>query len=97
PLGMIVGGVLAGGLIYFNGRAREAAQRSEEVRGELERLGLYAPKVVDAKEKVATSIDDMTSKERLRQIRLLREGLDALRGGGFFVRSEMEKIIVEVR
>ncbi|SEB79688.1 tape measure protein [Rhodobacter sp. 24-YEA-8] len=97
PLGMILGGVLAGGLIYFGGRAREAERTSEDFRKELERLGLYAPKVVEANEAVAKSIDEMTSQEKLRQIRLLQEGLDALRGGGIFDNSELDKILAEAR
>ncbi|MCL4065105.1 hypothetical protein M3484_00750 [Pseudomonas sp. GX19020] len=54
------------------------------MRAEMERLGLYAPKLIEATEAAGQSLDDLVSEDRIEKIKKMREELDRLRGSAVF-------------
>ncbi|WP_287882761.1 tape measure protein [Paracoccus sp. (in: a-proteobacteria)] len=82
PLGMVIGGLLAGGVLLYSDRAREAEQRSKDLRDELQRLGLYAPDAAVALEEVADAADGIGTEDQLARIERFRKGLEDIKGTG---------------
>lgn len=82
PLGMLFAGLLAGGFVLYSERAREAEQRSNDLRTELEAMGLYAPDAADALSEVADAVDGIGTENQINRIRKLKDGLEALTGSG---------------
>lgn len=82
PLGLLFGGLLAGGVLLYSGRVREAEQRSKDLRQELQDLGFYAPGAAEAMDDVAAAVDGIGSEEQLGRIERLRQGLESLKGDG---------------
>ena len=82
PLGMIFGGLLAGGVLLYSDRVREAEQRSKDLRQELQDLGFYAPGAAEGMEDVAEAVDGIGTEEQLGRIERLRKGLESLKGDG---------------
>jgi tape measure domain-containing protein len=97
PLGLLIGGTAAAAMVLYADATERAEKRSADFRAELEAMGLYAPEVVEANAEVGRSIDDLTNEGRLRQLKVLKEGLDALRGGGAFSASNIDDILAEAR
>ncbi|REF69959.1 tape measure domain-containing protein [Paracoccus versutus] len=84
PLGMVIGGLLAGGVLLYSDRAREAEQRSRDLRDELQSLGLYAPDAAVALEEVADAADGIGTEDQLARIERFRKGLEDIKGTGGF-------------
>lgn len=82
PLGAIFGGLLAGGVILYASNSSEAARRSEDLRTELENMGLYAPEAADALDEIAEAADRIGTDAQIERIRKLRDGLESLKGSG---------------
>ncbi|WP_147203109.1 tape measure protein, partial [Paracoccus denitrificans] len=82
PLVMVIGGLLAGGVLLYSDRAREAEQRSKDLRDELQRLGLYAPDAAVALEEVADAADGIGTEDQLARIERFRKGLEDIKGTG---------------
>ncbi|RJL08410.1 tape measure protein [Paracoccus siganidrum] len=103
PLGMIFGGLLAGGVLLYSDRAREAEQRSKDLRQELQDMGFYAPGAAEALEDVAEAVDGIGTEEQIARIERLRQGLKSLKGdGGSFASwlmgdsSEIGKVVANL-
>ena len=84
PLGLLFGATVAGAMIYYSKSAQEAQDRTEGLRAEMERMGLYTPKLIEANNQAANSLDELTGEDRLKKIRQMREELDRLRGSAMF-------------
>ena len=86
PLGMVFGGLLAGGVLLYSERAREAAQRSKDMRDELRDLGLYtAPETADALYDVAAAADGIGTDDQIARIDRFKKGLEDIKRSGSFV------------
>lgn len=82
PVGALLAGVVAGGVLLYSDRAREAEQRSKDLRDELQAMGLYAPDAADGLAEVADAADSIGTDYQINRVRKLREGLEALTGSG---------------
>ncbi|WP_236953077.1 tape measure protein [Ketogulonicigenium vulgare] len=74
PLGILLGGVVAGGLVMYSDAALKAEGRTQRVSDELERLGLVAPPAASAIDAVGSALDGLDG--RLANLRDLREELE---------------------
>ncbi|AWI85171.1 hypothetical protein CEW88_15595 [Alloyangia pacifica] len=81
PLGILLGSTAATAMVLYADASRDAEDKTSRLKSEMEDLGLYAPQAAGAIDQVAQSIDDMSSEERLRRVKDIREELDRLRGG----------------
>lgn len=82
PLGAIVGGALVFAMTKYTLSTMEAKQNSDALRSEMEKLGLIAPRVADAVDGVAESLDKLTAAEKARKLKNIADELDRLRNGG---------------
>lgn len=82
PLGMLFGGLLAGGVMLYTDRAREAEHRSSDLRDALRDLGYQAPEVAEDIEAVADAVDGVGTEEQVARVKRLKDALDGLKGGG---------------
>lgn len=80
PLGMLFGGLLAGGVLLYTDRAREAEHRSNDLRNVLREMGHDIPGFTSQIEEAAEAIDQIGSDDQLDRIRRLKEGLQGLVG-----------------
>lgn len=102
PVGMLLSGVLAGGVLLYTERAREAEQRSKDLRKELQDLGLYAPQAAEALGDVADAADAIGTEDQLARIERFKRGLEDIKGsGGFWAalagdNSELGRLIQQV-
>lgn len=80
PLGMLFGGLLAGGVLLYTDRAREAAHRSNDLRNVLREMGHDIPGFTSQIEEAVEAIDQIGSDGQLDRIRRLKEGLQGLVG-----------------
>lgn len=92
PIGLVVGATAVAAIVAYSSSAQEASQRTDELQAEMQRLGLYAPKLVEANDAATASLDDLASDERLAKIRAMREELDRLRGTAFNHGDNFSKI-----
>lgn len=101
PIGMVLGATAAGAMVIYANASSDAAEKTENLRAELESLGLYTRPVAENLKEAAQAVDDLANEERIRKIAALRAGLDALRGRGGVMASlfgdsgELGKIIRE--
>lgn len=82
PLGMLFGGLLAGGVLLYTDRAREAEHRSNDLRDALRDLGYQAPEVAEDIEAVADAVDGVGTEEQVARVKRLKNALEGLKGGG---------------
>ena len=80
PLGMLFGGLLAGGVLLYTDRAREAEHRSNDLRNVLREMGHDIPGFTSQIEEAVEAIDQIGSDDQLDRIRRLKEGLQGLVG-----------------
>ena len=81
PLGILLGTTAATAMVLYSDASRDAEERTNRLKGEMEDLGLYAPQAAAAIDQVTTSIDDLTDAQRLRKVKEIREELERLRSG----------------
>ncbi|WP_294932173.1 tape measure protein [uncultured Paracoccus sp.] len=103
PLGMVMGGLLAGGVLLYSERAREAEQRSKDMRDELRELGLYtAPETADALDDVAAAADGIGTDDQIARIDRFKKSLEDIKGTGTILSwliggdGELDKLIEQV-
>ena len=82
PLGMVLGGLLAGGVLLYSRRSQEAEKRTSDLREVLVELGLSVPEVAKEVDSLGKRIDQIGTPEQQEQIRKLRDGLEELKGRG---------------
>ncbi len=82
PLGAIIGGALVLAVGKYAAGAIEASRNSDELRAEMEKLGLLAPKVADGLDQAAESLDKLTAADRARKLKQINDEIDRLRNGG---------------
>lgn len=80
PLGMAIGGLLAGGVFLYSDAAARAEERSRALREELRDMGLYSPDAASALKEVAEAADGIGTEDQLERIERLKRGLNNLRG-----------------
>lgn len=84
PIGALMGVAIAGGLVAAGEAARDAEDRTQRLRTEMEQLGLYVPeaagKAAGAADRIGEAIDQMASKDRIDRIRDLRAELAGIDG-----------------
>ncbi|WP_312530740.1 tape measure protein, partial [Paracoccus sp. (in: a-proteobacteria)] len=80
PIGLLLGATAATAMVLFADASREAEARTERVRQELERLGLYTPQTTEAIDELSQSIDNLSSAQKIERIRDLRAALERLKG-----------------
>lgn len=81
PIGILLGTTAATAMVLYADASREAEERTNRLKEEMEDLGLYTPQAASGIDEVTASIDELTDAQRLRKVREIREELERLRDG----------------
>lgn len=82
PLGAIIGGALVLAVGNYTLKAMEAKQNSDQLRAEMERLGLAAPQTAEGIDQAAEALDKLTDAAKARKLKNIADELERLRNGG---------------
>jgi hypothetical protein len=82
PLGAIIGGALVLAVGNYTLKAMEAKQNSDQLRAEMERLGLVAPQTAEGIDQAAEALDKLTDAAKARKLKNIADELERLRKGG---------------
>ncbi len=82
PLGAIIGGALVLAVGNYTLKAMEAKQNSDQLRAEMERLGLAAPQTAEGIDQAAEALDKLTDAAKARKLKNIADELERLRKGG---------------
>lgn len=82
PLGAIIGGALVLAVGNYTLKAMEAKQNSDQLRAEMERLGLVAPQTAEGIDQAAEALDKLTDPAKARKLKNIADELERLRNGG---------------
>jgi tape measure domain-containing protein len=80
PIGAIVGVAAAVAVQHFAGAALEASARTDELKSEMEQLGISADGATTALGATAKAIAELAPEEARRRLQNIREELDRLNG-----------------
>lgn len=80
PIGAIVGVAAAVAVQHFAGEALEASARTDELKSEMEQLGISADGATTALGATAKAIAELAPEEARRRLQNIREELDRLNG-----------------
>ncbi|MFC4624237.1 tape measure protein [Daeguia caeni] len=97
PIGTILGGTVVSALALYSLNASEASQKSKKFEGELEALGLLAPRVAEGIDTAAKSIKDLTDAKNAQKLRSIADELDRIRTGGNFGNAGDELSAIQAR
>lgn len=101
PLGMILGGLPAGGVLLYSQRAQEAERRTADMRDILAEMGLSVAPVAASIDNLGNKVNGIGSADQLEKIRKLRDGLLELKGPPegwpFFDASQIADQIIALR
>ncbi|MCM0752219.1 hypothetical protein DEA98_16060 [Brucella pseudogrignonensis] len=81
PLGAIIGGALVLAVGNYTLKAMEAKQNSDQLRAEMERLGLAAPQTAEGIDQAAEALDKLGSADKARKLKNIADELERLRNG----------------
>jgi hypothetical protein len=82
PLGAIIGGAVVLAVGNYTVKAIGARKNSDDLRAEMEKLGLVAPKAAEGIDLAAESLDKLSSAERVRKLKNINDEIERLRSGG---------------
>lgn len=97
PIGTILGGTVVSALALYSLNASEASQKSKKFEGELEALGLLAPRVAEGIDTAAKSIKDLTDAKNAQKLRSIADELDRILTGGNFGAAGDELSAIQAR
>lgn len=80
PVGLLIGGAVAGAVTYFAAQAEEAAARTERVQSELARLGIVSEAAVGGINAAGAALEKLAPEKVLRRLRDFQNEIDRLKG-----------------